>query len=67
MGKCYPPFSASPLLPVSLTSRRRRPRIHQCPRHGGEQVDEIESYHDLRVVTLADPDGNTFELVEVPE
>ncbi|MBI5865417.1 MAG: VOC family protein [Planctomycetes bacterium] len=34
---------------------------------GGQQVDEIEEYSGMRVVTLADPDGNTFEVVEVPE
>ncbi len=35
--------------------------------HGGQQVDEIETYNDLRVVTLADPDGNAFELLEIRE
>lgn len=35
--------------------------------HGGTQVDEIESYNEQRVVTVADPDGNTFDLLEVPE
>lgn len=34
---------------------------------GGDQHGEIESYEDLRVVTMADPDGNTFELLEVPD
>lgn len=34
--------------------------------HGGAQAGEIETYGDLRVVTIADPDGNTFELIEVP-
>ncbi len=35
--------------------------------HGGVQSDEVESYGDLRSVTLADPDGNTFELLEIGE
>jgi predicted enzyme related to lactoylglutathione lyase len=34
---------------------------------GGRQLDEIETYSGSRVVTIADPDGNTFELLEVPE
>jgi predicted enzyme related to lactoylglutathione lyase len=34
---------------------------------GGQQVGEIETYERSRVVTIADPDGNTFELLEVPE
>ncbi len=33
--------------------------------HGGRQVEEIETYNNLRVVTLADPDGNAFELLEI--
>lgn len=35
--------------------------------HGGRQLGEIETYNDLRVVSLADPDGNVFELLEIPE
>ena len=35
--------------------------------NGGAQIGEIEKYSDARVVTVADPDGNTFELLEVPE
>lgn len=35
--------------------------------NGGAQIGEIETYGDSRVVTVADPDGNTFELLEVPE
>lgn len=34
---------------------------------GGRQLGEIEAYSGSRVVTIADPDGNTFELLEVPE
>jgi predicted enzyme related to lactoylglutathione lyase len=39
-------------------------RLIEC---GGEQLGEIETYSGLRVVTIADPDGNAFELLEVPE
>ncbi len=35
--------------------------------HGGGQIDEVESYGGLRTVTLADPDGNIFELLEINE
>jgi catechol 2,3-dioxygenase-like lactoylglutathione lyase family enzyme len=34
--------------------------------NGGTQIDQIETYEGLRTVTIADPDANTFELVEVP-
>ncbi len=33
---------------------------------GGQQLNEVETYDGLRVVTVADPDGNAFELLEVP-
>lgn len=35
--------------------------------HGGTQAGMIETYQGLRVVTIADPDGNTFELIESPD
>jgi predicted enzyme related to lactoylglutathione lyase len=35
--------------------------------HGGQQLDEIQDYSGVRTVTLADPDGNTFELLEMRE
>ncbi len=34
--------------------------------HGGTQLDEIASYKGLRAVSIADPDGNVFELLELP-
>lgn len=34
---------------------------------GGRQLDEIETYSGVRFVTVADPDGNSFELVELPD
>lgn len=34
--------------------------------HGGEQLDAVESYDDLRVVSISDSEGNRFELVEAP-
>lgn len=33
---------------------------------GGLQLDPVEEYEGYRVVTVADPDGNSFELVEIP-
>lgn len=34
---------------------------------GGSLVGGVERLENLRVATVADPDGNAFELVEVPE
>lgn len=33
---------------------------------GGQQLSEIETYHDLKMVTLADLEGYCFDLVEIP-
>lgn len=33
--------------------------------HGGEKVSDIEDFDGLRAVTISDPDGNTFELLEL--
>ena len=33
---------------------------------GGSQLGEIETYDDVRMVTVADPDDNVFELIEAP-
>jgi len=33
---------------------------------GGRQVGQIETYNDLRLITIADPDDNTFDLLELP-
>ena len=35
--------------------------------NGGTQKGEIEAYNDLRVVTVADPAGNQFDLLEQAE
>ncbi|GMU83054.1 MAG: hypothetical protein AMXMBFR47_29250 [Planctomycetota bacterium] len=34
---------------------------------GGQQLDPVETYSGVRMVTIADPDGNAFELIEVPD
>ncbi|MGE3180355.1 MAG: VOC family protein [Phycisphaerae bacterium] len=39
----------------------------KCLDSGATQMEKIETYEGTRVVTLADPDGNMFELYEVPE
>ncbi len=33
--------------------------------NGGTQASEIETYNGMRAVTIADPDENTFELLEL--
>lgn len=38
----------------------------KCLEAGGTQLDKIETYEGTRVVSVADPDGNLFELYEAP-
>lgn len=40
--------------------------LAQLLAHGGTQNGEIETFQGTRVATVADPDGNTFDLIEVP-
>lgn len=35
--------------------------------HGGRRLEEVETYDELRLVSVCDPDGNRFELIETPE
>ena len=39
----------------------------QLLEQGGQQLNEIETYNDLKMVTLADPEGYCFDLIEIPE
>jgi catechol 2,3-dioxygenase-like lactoylglutathione lyase family enzyme len=34
--------------------------------HGGQQLSETELYNELKLTTVADPEGNAFELIELP-
>lgn len=62
-----PPPGARPMMRFDILTSdfdQTLARLLEC---GGTQEDEIEEYNALRVVTLADPDGNTFELMETTE
>jgi catechol 2,3-dioxygenase-like lactoylglutathione lyase family enzyme len=62
-----PPLFAVPTVRFDVTTSDFDSVLVRLLEYGGTQVDEIESYNGLRVVTLADPDGNTFELLELKE
>jgi catechol 2,3-dioxygenase-like lactoylglutathione lyase family enzyme len=62
-----PPLGAVPTIRFDLTTSNFDAVLVRLLEHGGTQVDEIEEYNGLRVVTLADPDGNAFELLEIDE
>jgi predicted enzyme related to lactoylglutathione lyase len=50
-----------------ITASRFDATLLRLLEHGGEQLGEIESYEGQRIVAVADPDGNSFDLIEVPE
>lgn len=55
-----------PTVSFDITSSDFEGALLRLLERGGAQLGEIESYNELRLVTLADPDGNTFDLIELP-
>jgi len=62
-----PDVGARPTIRFDMVTSDFASTLVRLLEHGGRQIGEIEKYGDSRVVTIADPDGNTFELLEVPE
>lgn len=62
-----PPTGMHPTIRFDITTSRFDDVLVRLLECGGQQVDEIETYNDLRGVTIADPDGNTFDLLELKE
>jgi catechol 2,3-dioxygenase-like lactoylglutathione lyase family enzyme len=62
-----PPPGEYPTVRFDVTTDDFDATLVRLLEHGGQQVDEIETYNDLRIVTVADPDGNLFELLEIRE
>lgn len=62
-----PELGTCPAVTFDITTSRFDAVLVRLIEHGGRQVDEIETYNSLRAVTIADPDGNTFELLEIKD
>lgn len=62
-----PPSGTYPSVRFDITTSEFDETLVRLIEHGGRQVDEIESYNHLRIVTIADPDGNLFELLEIQD
>lgn len=62
-----PPTGMYPTIRFDITTSRFDDVLVRLLESGGMQIDEIESYSGLRAVTIADPDGNSFELLEIRE
>jgi catechol 2,3-dioxygenase-like lactoylglutathione lyase family enzyme len=60
-----PPPGSRPTITFDITTTNFDDTLIRLMEHGGRQIDEIETYGNLRAVTVADPDGNTFELLEI--
>lgn len=60
-----PPTGMYPTIRFDITTSHFDDVLVRLLDHGGTQVDEIETYNGLRAVTVADPDGNSFELLEL--
>jgi catechol 2,3-dioxygenase-like lactoylglutathione lyase family enzyme len=61
-----PETGARPTIRFDLMTSQFDEVLVRLLEHGGRQEGEIETYNNLRVVTIADPDGNSFDLIEVP-
>ena len=61
------PASEHPGVRFDITTSNFDDVLVRLIEHGGQQVDEIESYNSLRIVTVADPDGTLFELLEIED
>lgn len=57
--------AAFPRVRFDITTSDFETALARLLEHGGRQVDQTETYGQLRSVTLADPDGNQFELLEI--
>lgn len=62
-----PPVGERPTVRFDITTSDFNGTLAALLDCGGQQLDEIEEYEGYRVVTVADPDGNSFELFEVPD
>lgn len=62
-----PSLGSRPTIRFDITTGDFSGTLAALLENGGQKIEEIESYNGVRVVTIADPDGNSFELLEVPE
>ncbi len=62
-----PPLGARPMIRFDLLTTDFEATLARLLECGGTQDGPVEAYDDLRVVAICDPDGNTFELLEVRE
>lgn len=62
-----PEPAARPEIRFDLTTTDFDDTLARVLEHGGIKLGEVEVFEGLHAVTIADPDGNPIELLEVPE
>ncbi len=62
-----PEVGARPTIRFDLLTTEFDATLVRTLENGGQQLDEVESYNEMRGVTISDPDGNSFTLIEIPE
>lgn len=66
IGGERPLYGARPQISFDVATDRFEETLARVAEHGGEIVGEIQQFENQRTAQIADPDGNVFELVEIP-
>lgn len=61
-----PAYATRPMIGFDVTTSDFDALLQRLIESGGSLVGEVQQLDGMRYVFVADPDGNTFELVEVP-
>ena len=61
-----PVYGTRPMIAFDVTTTDFDAALARLIEFGGSKAGEVEVYDGVRCVFVADPDGNTIELVEVP-
>lgn len=61
-----PNYAARPMIGFDITTTEFDAGLERLLESGGELCGEVQRIGEMRYAFVSDPDGNTFELVEVP-
>lgn len=61
-----PAYGTHPMIAFDLVTADIDAALARLIECGGSKAGEVEVYDGVRCVFMADPDGNTIELVEIP-
>ena len=66
-GGARPEMGSRPMASFDITTTEFDETLARLLECGGSLAGEIEEYNGLRVVSVSDPDGTTFDLLELPD